>query len=76
MLWTPEGFLCLSRVFVEFSLKPVYPTMIVENLQIHGVQITGKSICETKYFIYSLLLMPTKKNSPAGSYHNPQTEGN
>ena len=37
----------LSRIFVEFSVKPVYPTMVDENFQIYGIQITGKSICDS-----------------------------
>ena len=46
-LRTPEGFICPSRIFVEFYLKPIYPTMVGESLQIHGVQITGKCICQS-----------------------------
>ena len=38
----------LSRNVVEFSLKAVFPTMVVENLQIYGVLITGKCICKSK----------------------------
>ena len=35
----------LSRIFLEFFLKPVCPTMVAEKFQIHGVKITGKYIC-------------------------------
>ena len=37
--------LSLSRIFVECFVKPAYPTMVVENFRIHGVQINGKCIC-------------------------------
>ena len=40
--------LSLSRIFLQFSLKPVSPTMVEENFQIYGVQITGKCICKSK----------------------------
>ena len=33
-----------SRIFVEFSLKPVYPIIVSEKFQIFLVQITGKCI--------------------------------
>ena len=36
------------RIYVDFSLKPVYPTMVGDKFQIDGVQITGKCICESK----------------------------
>ena len=38
----------LSRIFPEFFLKPVYPTMIAEKYQIYGVKITERYICESK----------------------------
>ena len=67
-LGTPDSFICLSRVFIQFSLKPVsWSWEILKS----GVQVTGKCICESKYYIYSILLMPTKVNSPTGPYHNP-----
>ena len=34
--------LYIYRIFIEFLLKPVYPTMFAEKFQIHGVKITGK----------------------------------
>ena len=39
--------LSLSRIFVEFSLKPVYPTLVGDTCQIN-VSITRKCICESK----------------------------
>ena len=50
-------------MYVEFSLKPVYPTMGVENL-IAVVQITRKCICESKNWIYIFLLMSPYKTLP------------
>ena len=35
-------------MFVEFSLKPVHPTMVRESFQIDGFQSTGKCFCESK----------------------------
>ena len=32
----------LSRIFLELFLKPVYPTIVAEKFQIHGVKSTGK----------------------------------
>ena len=32
----------LSRIFLEFCFKHVYPTMVAKKFQIHGVKITGK----------------------------------
>lgn len=44
-LWT----LSLSRNFVEFSLKLVYPIITVGgNVQVSGIKITGKCIYEWK----------------------------
>ena len=34
----------LSKIFVEFTLKPVRPTVFGKIFQIYGVQITGKCI--------------------------------
>ena len=43
-LYGPLRALFLSRYFVEFFLKDVYPTMLKENFQIYGFQITAKCI--------------------------------
>ena len=41
--------LSLSKAFVKFSLKSVFClTMVGENFQISGVQVTGKCICQSK----------------------------
>ena len=59
------GFLrvYLSRIFLEFFLKPVHPTMAVEKFQIYDINITGRYICESKSWICSYLLM-TSFSSP------------
>ena len=38
-LWTPKGFIP-PRVFLEFSPKPVYFTMVAEKFQIYSVKTT------------------------------------
>ena len=57
-------------MFVELSLKCVYPTMIGEKFQIYVVQITGKCICQSN--IYHAF---PGKNSLPGSYHHPTGRG-
>ena len=52
----------LSRIFLEFFLKPVYPTMVAKKFQIHGVKITGKYICESKKKTF--LLLPPSRTLP------------
>ena len=47
ILYTPLGFR-FSISFIKFSHKPVYPIMVVKNIQIYGVQITGEWICKSK----------------------------
>ena len=37
----------LPKIFVEFSVNSVYPTMFGKYFQICGVQIIGKCICES-----------------------------
>ena len=54
----------LSRIFLEFFLKPVFCTMVAEKFQIHGVKITEKCICESKSSIYSFLLLSLSKSLP------------
>ena len=39
----PLGFNLFIN-FVKFSHKPVYPTMVVKNIQIYGFQISEKWI--------------------------------
>ena len=47
----------LSRIFLEFFLKPVYPS-IPKKFQIHVVNITGKWIYELNWIC--LLMLPSK----------------
>ena len=46
-LLTPLGF-HLPVYFINFSQKPVYPTLVVKKIQIYGVQISGKWTFESK----------------------------
>ena len=54
------------RVYLSpnYFIKPNYYTMFWDNIQIHGVKITGKCICNSKYWIYSFLLMPQSNTVP------------
>ena len=47
-LWTPKGFIFPARVFLEFSSKPVYSTMVAEKFQIYSVKITGNTLVSQK----------------------------
>ena len=47
-LLTPTGFVSLARVFLEFSSKPVYSTMVAEKFQIYSVKITGNTLVSQK----------------------------
>ena len=58
------GVYVLSRMLLEFFLKPVFRTMVAEKFQIHSVTITGKCICESKNWICSFLFMSLSKNLP------------
>lgn len=42
-----------AKIFVEFSLKFVYPTIAGENVQICVVQITGKYIFQSNIYFAS-----------------------
>ena len=71
-LWTPLG-LTLSTVFVEFFLKLVHTTMVVENFQIYVVKIDEQCICDSKNFF---LLMISSKTLPQVLIITSQAEKN
>ena len=50
--------LSFSRMFTVFSLRHVCPMIIEENFQSFVLQITGKCICDSKNWIYLILLIP------------------
>ena len=53
--------LILCRIYVYFSLNPVYPPMVAEHFQMYGIQITRKCICKSKNWIYAFYSSsPTK----------------
>ena len=60
-LWAPKEFIFSPEYFWIFS-----QTCILHHgcrkFQIHGVEITGKCICESKNWICSFLLMSPSKN--------------
>ena len=68
-----KGF--ISRIFLDFFLKPIYSIMITEKFQIYSVKITGKYICESKNWICSFLLMAPSfrflSTPPSGFWHYP-----
>ena len=65
--------LSLSKVFVEVSLKPIYPIMVGKIFKFkfrlpENAYVNQKN--ESSYFYSS------SNNSPPGSYHYPQAEEN
>ena len=66
----------LSRIFVDFLLKTVYPTMVVEKFQIYDVKFTGKCICESNNWIFSFSLMLPSKTLPQVLIITSWTGGN
>ena len=48
LLLLPSCLITLSRMFVEFSPKPVCPTIVGEKFRVYGIQNTGKCICDSK----------------------------
>ena len=43
----------LSRIFFEFFLKPVYPSMVAKKFQIHIVKITGNKLVSQIEYVFS-----------------------
>ena len=65
-----------SENYLNPQAKPVYSTMVVEEFQIYGVEITGKYICESKNRICSFLPMPPNKTLPQVFIISPQADRN
>ena len=59
-LWLLRSF--LSRVFLEFSPKPVYSTMVAEKFHIYSVKITANTFVNQKSFLksYSMVMKLSK----------------
>ena len=38
----------LSKKHIRLSHQPVYPTIFVKNIQMYGVQKSGKCVCKSK----------------------------
>ena len=73
---TPKGFISPGYPLI-FFLKPTYPTMVGKKIQIYGVNITWKYICESKDWIFSFSLTPPSKTLPQVFIITPsQAEGN
>ena len=58
------GVYIISRIFLEFLLKPVFCSMVAKKVQIYGIKITGKCICESKSWVCSFLIISLSKNLP------------
>ena len=58
-----EG-LYLSRVFPEFSPKPVYSTMVEEKFQIYNVKTTANTFVSQKIESVQFYSCPQAKLSP------------
>ena len=54
----------LSRIFLEFFLKPVFLTMVAEKFLICDVKITGKYVCESKNCIFIFFSYTQAKLTP------------
>ena len=65
--------LSLSRIFVEFSLQPLYPIMVGNFFQIYGIlQINGKCIWEPKNQIrHFYSCHPWQNSPPSPNYNSP-----
>ena len=57
------GFNSPTRVFLEFSPKPVYSTMVAEKFQIYSVKITGNTLVSQKTESIQFYLCPQAKLS-------------
>ena len=56
--------LYLSRVFLEFSPKPVYSTMVAEKFQIYSVKTTANAFLSQKIESAQFDSFPHAKLSP------------
>ena len=61
-LWTPQGF--SLRVFLEFSPKFVYSTMVAEKLQVYSAKITANTFANQKIESVHFYSCPQAKLSP------------
>ena len=61
-LWTPRGF--SLRVFLEFSPKFVYSTMVAEKLQVYSAKITANTFANQKIESVHFYSCPQAKLSP------------
>ena len=64
----------LSRIFIEFFLKPVYSTMVVEKFQSYTLKIIAMHLWVKKLNLFIFSHAP-KQNSPPGFYFL-QEDGN
>ena len=61
-LWTPKGF--ISRVFLEFSPKPIYSIMVPKIVQIYSVKRTAKTFVSQKIESVQFSSCPQAKLAP------------
>ena len=68
----PIGFSCISsKVLLIFSHKPVYPVMVVKNIQSYGVQMSRKLSFKSKKW-KQIFLVTLRQNPPPSLFHHPQ----
>ena len=70
-LWT----LYFSRVFLEFSPKPVYSTMVAKKFQIYSVKITANTFVNQKIESVQFYSCPQAKLSPKFLSLSPKKTG-
>ena len=69
--------LSLSRIFVEFFVKPVYPPWLVKIFKFMVFRLMENAIGSQKIESRLFTCTPyTKPKSSPGSYHHAQAEGN
>ena len=67
--------LYLSRVFLEFSLKPAYSTMVAKKFQIYSVKTTANTLVNEKNESVQFYSCPQAKLSPRFLSLSPRQTG-
>ena len=74
-LSAPRGFISPARVFLEFSPKPVYSTMVAEKFQIYSVKTTANTFVSQKIESVQFYSCPQAKLSPRFLSLSPRQTG-
>ena len=75
-LSAPRGFISPARVFLEFSPKPVYSTMVAEKFQIYSVKTTANTFVSQKIESVQFYPCSQAKLSPRFLSLSPRQTGN